>query len=57
MVGSNSEKIKPGPRKKILIINQGKKFEREITMAEVRLEWKEIAFKISNAFVVQKKQG
>ena len=50
-------KIVPGSSEKIVFINQGRNWGRDIPMAEVKLESREIAFKLRNSFVTMKKGG
>ena len=57
MVASLLNRVEPGSEKKIIFINQGRRMDRAISMVEVRLESKEDAFKIRNAFVAKKKGG
>ena len=49
--------IVPGSSEKIKFINQGRNWGKDIPMAEVKLDTKESAFKIRNAFVTKKKGG
>jgi hypothetical protein len=57
MVGKVINKIEHGAAEKIIWINQGRKNAKEIPMAEVRLESKEIAHKIRRKFAERKRGG
>ena len=49
--------IVPGSSEKIVFVNQGKNWGKEIPMVEVKLDSRESAFKIRNTFVAKKKSG
>ena len=57
MVGKVINKIEQGAAEKIIWINQGRKNAKEIPMAEVRLESKEIARIIRRKFAERKRGG
>jgi hypothetical protein len=57
MVGQVINKIEQGAAEKIIWINQGRKNAREIPMAEVRLESKELAHRIRRKFAERKRAG
>jgi hypothetical protein len=57
MVGDVVSRIEQGAEKNFLWINQGRRGEREIPMAEVRMESKEVAHGIRRKFAEKKRAG
>jgi hypothetical protein len=56
-VGDVLDKALPDTSNKIAFINQGKNAGKNIPMVEVRLESREMAFKLRNTFATKKKNG
>ena len=56
-MGDLLDKVLPDTSNKIAFINQGKNAGRNIPMVEVKLESRELAFKLRNTFATKKKNG
>jgi hypothetical protein len=57
MIGGILDSIVPEASKNFLFANQGRSRGRDVTLAEVRMESKEMAFKVRKQFAEKKKAG